>query len=162
MAKIAFLQDLWHEGLGVMLLSAILKENGHKCEVFIGKKRKIVKSLKKIGAKKENLNAIIVGGSKIFNLKNNIIGEENIKSIKKELNYLNIKIVKENIGGSHGRIVKFFSHNFSVLIKITKCTSAATPVLYSHWNSMVVVMCQLGWHYGDLTADYGMEPFDLI
>jgi len=35
MAKIVFLQHLWYEYLGPMYISAVLKKNGHQCEVFI-------------------------------------------------------------------------------------------------------------------------------
>ena len=47
MAKIAFLQNLWFEWLGVMQLSAVLKNEGHNTEIFIGNKKKIAKGLKK-------------------------------------------------------------------------------------------------------------------
>ena len=47
MAKIAFLQNLWFEWLGVMYLSAALKKEGHDTEIFIGTKKKIVKELKR-------------------------------------------------------------------------------------------------------------------
>ncbi len=45
MARIAFLQNLWFEWLGVMYLSAVLKKEGHNTEIFIGNKKKIVKGL---------------------------------------------------------------------------------------------------------------------
>jgi radical SAM superfamily enzyme YgiQ (UPF0313 family) len=44
--KVAFVQYPWWDLIGVMYLSAVLKENGHKCEVFIGEKN-LIKSLKK-------------------------------------------------------------------------------------------------------------------
>ncbi len=71
------------------------------------------------GAEMEHINAIIVGGSKIFDLDDNVIGEENIKSIKQELESLNIKITNESLGGMHGRIIKFYTKNFSVSVKLS-------------------------------------------
>jgi len=40
MAKIAFIQEEIRERFGVMILSAVLKNGGHKCEVFIEKNNK--------------------------------------------------------------------------------------------------------------------------
>ena len=48
MAKILFLQNVWYEFLGVMQLSAILKYNGHTCDVILGSKKDIITKLKKI------------------------------------------------------------------------------------------------------------------
>ena len=45
MAKVAFLQNLWFEWLGIMYLSAVLKKEGHDVELFIGDKNKIAKDL---------------------------------------------------------------------------------------------------------------------
>ena len=45
MARIAFLQNLWFEWLGIMYLSAVLKKEGHEVELFIGDKDKILKDL---------------------------------------------------------------------------------------------------------------------
>ncbi len=47
MAKIIFIQDLWHEFLGVMHLSSILKKNKHECDVLLGKDKDILSELKK-------------------------------------------------------------------------------------------------------------------
>ncbi len=71
------------------------------------------------GAKKEFIKAIIVGGSKIFDLENNVIGEENIKIIMNELDKYGIKIIKKSIGGMQGRIIKFNTRDLSVLVKLT-------------------------------------------
>jgi len=71
------------------------------------------------GAQKELINAIIVGGSKIFDLPNNDIGEENINQIKHELDKYGIKIIKKSIGGMQGRIVNFNTKNYEVFVKIS-------------------------------------------
>jgi len=50
MARIAFVQTIWMEHLGVMYLSAVLKSKGHKTEVFIGTNiRHLVGDIKKYG-----------------------------------------------------------------------------------------------------------------
>ena len=71
------------------------------------------------GAQKELIKAIIIGGSKIFDLANNIIGEENIKIIMDELDKYGIEIIKKSIGGMKGRIIKFNTRNFTVLVKLS-------------------------------------------
>jgi radical SAM superfamily enzyme YgiQ (UPF0313 family) len=47
MIKVLFLENMWHEKLGIMTLSSILKENGHKCDIFIGDGNKIINYLEK-------------------------------------------------------------------------------------------------------------------
>ncbi|MFX1573914.1 MAG: chemotaxis protein CheD [Promethearchaeota archaeon] len=69
------------------------------------------------GAKIENIRAIIVGGSKIFDLDENIIGTNNIEVVKRELKKSDIKIVNEDLGGSSGRVIIFNTHNYSVLVR---------------------------------------------
>ena len=71
------------------------------------------------GAKREHIKAIITGGSQIFNLKNNIMGFDNIRSITEELNKLNIEIIKEDVGGDKGRIIIFDSKDLTFYSKST-------------------------------------------
>lgn len=79
----------------------------------------LTKELVNLGAIKKNLKAIIIGGAKIFDLKDNLIGIDNTEAIKNDLEKLNIKIVYEEIGGSQGRVVIFDTNDLSVLIKFT-------------------------------------------
>ena len=46
MAKVAFLQNIWYEQLGIMYLSAALKSNGHLTEIFIGTNNKTIAELR--------------------------------------------------------------------------------------------------------------------
>ena len=71
------------------------------------------------GAQQELIKAIIVGGSKIFDLPNNYIGEENVRSIKHELDNYGIKIIKKSLGGSKGKNVKFNTQNYEVFVRIS-------------------------------------------
>ena len=73
--------------------------------------------LLKKGAQKMNIKAIIIGGSTIYNDINNRIGQENIESVKKALIDHEIKIKKEDVGGSKGRSIIFDPIDFSLMIK---------------------------------------------
>ena len=81
--------------------------------------RLLMQELINHGAERDNIKAIIVGGSRIFNFNYNIMGLDNIESIKEELNKLKIEIIKEDTGGTKGRIVIFDSKDFSLYFKST-------------------------------------------
>lgn len=80
----------------------------------------LIQELINHGAMRKNIKAIIVGGSKIFNLDENFMGINNTEAIKKELEKLEIKIIGENTGGSEGRAVIFDTKDFSVYVKSTR------------------------------------------
>lgn len=79
----------------------------------------LVQELINHGAVRENIKAVIVGGSKIFDLDENIMGIDNTKAIKKELEKLKIKVIGEETGGSEGRAIIFDTKDFSVYVKST-------------------------------------------
>ncbi len=72
------------------------------------------------GAHLKNINAIIIGGSRIFDNMDVEISGDNIKTVKNHLSKLNIKIVKEETGGNKGRTIIYepFNNNL-VLVKLT-------------------------------------------
>ena len=80
----------------------------------------LIQELINHGAMRKNIKAIIVGGSKIFDLDENFMGINNTEAIKKELEKLEIKIIGENTGGSEGRAVIFDTKDFSVYVKSTR------------------------------------------
>jgi len=80
----------------------------------------LIQDLIKHGAVKENIMAIIVGGSKIFNLDENFMGIDNTKAIKEELVKLKIKVIGEDTGGSEGRGIIFDTKDFAVYVKLTR------------------------------------------
>ena len=80
----------------------------------------LIQELINHGAMRKNIKAIIVGGSKIFDLDENFMGINNTDAIKKELEKLEIKIIGENTGGSEGRAVVFDTKDFSVYVKSTR------------------------------------------
>ncbi|MBN2407375.1 MAG: B12-binding domain-containing radical SAM protein [Elusimicrobia bacterium] len=47
MTKILFLQNYWHEQLGVMRISALLKKHGHECGLLISDGRSLLRLVKK-------------------------------------------------------------------------------------------------------------------
>lgn len=69
------------------------------------------------GATTRNLEAVIVGGAKIFKNHYNNIGEENVIMVKHELDRYEIKLVKEVVGGTSGRNIKYDTKNDSILVK---------------------------------------------
>ena len=71
------------------------------------------------GARKSNLRAVIIGGAKIFKNHYNNIGEENVKMVRKKLKEYEIKIVKQVIGGTTGRNIKFDTKDNSIFVKTT-------------------------------------------
>jgi chemotaxis protein CheD len=79
----------------------------------------LMKGLLNLGATKENIRAIIVGGSKIFDLDENFMGIDNTEAIKQELEKLKIKIIGEDTGGTKGRAVIFDTKDFTVHVKST-------------------------------------------
>ncbi|MHA2180313.1 MAG: chemotaxis protein CheD [Promethearchaeota archaeon] len=79
----------------------------------------LLEELIKHGATREDIKAILVGGSKIFELENNFMGTDNISSVKIELDSLKIQIVREDTGGIRGRNVIFDTKNFSLYVGTT-------------------------------------------
>jgi len=70
----------------------------------------LLKELEDLGSSKENLTAVLVGGSEMFPgivAENNQIGRKNIESIKSILDELEISIIKEDVGGTSGRSLTF-------------------------------------------------------
>jgi len=79
MAKILFLQNVWYEFLGVMQLSAVLKSNGHACDVTLGSKKEILKEIKKIKPDLIALSLMNVQREWAFQI-TKLIKENNIKA----------------------------------------------------------------------------------
>ena len=59
------------------------------------------------GAKKENLEAKLVGGANMFPALKSDIGKENVLAAKLILKKEGIRLVGESVGGSQGRSVEF-------------------------------------------------------
>ena len=68
------------------------------------------------GANKDNLEAFLVGGAKLF-LDYDMTYQENIDTIRKELNTHQIEIVAEDLGGLSERSVIFDTINEVLYVK---------------------------------------------
>ncbi len=79
--------------------------------------KELVRELLSHGAKHEHIRAIVIGGASIFQNIFNDISSRNIKTVKNELKALNIKIIKEDTGGTRGRTVIIDTYDNTVLIK---------------------------------------------
>lgn len=79
----------------------------------------LIKEIIKFGGNRQNLKAIILGGSNIFDDPNNLIGTENSEKIVKELEDFSIPIFRKDIGGKLGRVVILNTKNLHVLVKKT-------------------------------------------
>lgn len=79
----------------------------------------LIQELLNHGAKQNNIQAIIVGGSRIFDLDENFMGIDNITATKQELEKFKIKLIGEDTGGNIGRVVVFDTKDFSVYVKST-------------------------------------------
>ena len=67
----------------------------------------MLKKMLTYGAKKQDLEAKIVGGANMFSILDSDIGKQNVLSAKEKLRKEGIKIVGECVGGSIGRSVEF-------------------------------------------------------
>lgn len=79
----------------------------------------LYKELVDIGAEKNHIAAIVVGGSRIFNLNENKMGVDNSIVVKDQLSRLKIRLLHEELGGSRGRGVIFDTNDFSVSVKFS-------------------------------------------
>lgn len=85
--RIAFLQNLWHEYIGVVYLASLLKKHGHSCEVFIeAGERDLIGSV--VAYKPDIIGFPCTTGSHQW-----VLGMA--KKLKKKLNFLSV------IGGPH-------------------------------------------------------------
>ncbi len=81
----------------------------------------IVKEMEHLGARKENLEAYLIGGATIFDSPISTspwsIGARNVLEARNVLTRLDIKIVKEDVGGSEGRSVIFDISEGKIVVK---------------------------------------------
>ena len=81
--------------------------------------KELVNEFLSLGVKKTNIKAAIIGGANIFQNKFMDISKRNIKSVKNELKALNIKIMKEDTGGTQGRTIVLDIFENLVIIRRT-------------------------------------------
>ncbi|MGI6096660.1 MAG: chemotaxis protein CheD [Dethiobacteria bacterium] len=78
----------------------------------------LMKKMTALGGIPEKFVAKIAGGSQIFYSANNLsnIGEKNIKAARKILDFYQVPIVGEDVGGNYGRTMRLFVNSGRVLI----------------------------------------------
>ena len=81
----------------------------------------LLEDIMKIGAKKEEVIAKIIGGATMFNVSDNSImgeiGKNNVRKVREVLKELEIKIVAEDVGGDYGRTIDFYLDSGDIKIK---------------------------------------------
>jgi len=77
----------------------------------------MIKKIEAQGAKKEFIEAKIIGGANMFSAFTSDIGENNISYARKKLKNQGIPIVGECVGGSQGRSVEFSVASGIVTVK---------------------------------------------
>ncbi len=81
----------------------------------------VVSQIEQKGGKKENITAKIAGGAHMFSFSSPhekiSIGDKNIKAVKEKLSELNIELLGEDVGGSHGRSMIVNPISGTVIIK---------------------------------------------
>lgn len=70
------------------------------------------------GARREDLEAKLIGGANMFSSLNSDIGRDNVLSAKEKLKAEGIRIVGECVGGSQGRSIEFSPVTGVVTVKI--------------------------------------------
>lgn len=82
----------------------------------------IINGMLKLGAKKSLIQAKAFGGGNVLQSSYHQtdifrIGEINIQFIKEFLETEQIPLIAADLGGEHGRVIRFFSDDFKVLVK---------------------------------------------
>ena len=77
----------------------------------------LVKDMEKRGANLRNIRARIAGGSNMFNMQGETIGEKNANAVKVTLKELNIPILAHDLGGNVGRTVTVSAANGDVYVR---------------------------------------------
>jgi len=78
----------------------------------------ILKRMEVRGAKREDLEAKLIGGANMFPSFHSDIGKDNVLSAKEQLKKKGIRVVGECVGGSQGRSVEFSPTTGVVTVKV--------------------------------------------
>lgn len=78
----------------------------------------LIKEMSMIGGASSRLKAKIAGGGCIFAFKKGgiSVGEKNVEAVRKILTQLRIPIRGEDVGGTHGRTMRFFVDSGKVIV----------------------------------------------
>jgi len=78
----------------------------------------MLKGLEARGAKRQDLEAKLIGGANMFPSFHSDIGKDNVSSAKEKLKAEGIRVVGECVGGSQGRSVEFSPTTGVVTVKV--------------------------------------------
>jgi chemotaxis protein CheD len=106
----------------VMLPSSLqIKNNSNVAKFADTGIIKLLEDMQKLGANKNRIVGKIAGGAQMFNFNDSSdimrIGSRNVSATKEILQSMNIPIIAEDTGGSHGRTIELYSENGILLIK---------------------------------------------
>lgn len=78
----------------------------------------LIAEMEKIGGRRSRLKAKIAGGSQLFSFNKTgaSVGAKNIDAVRRTLQQLDIPLVGEDVGGSHGRTMRLFVDSGRVTI----------------------------------------------
>ncbi|HBA54772.1 MAG TPA: chemotaxis protein CheD, partial [Syntrophorhabdus aromaticivorans] len=93
----------------------------------------VINDMLKLGAKRHNLKAKAFGGGAVLETAPGFdnflcVGEVNCRFIMEFLKNDGIPLVSYDLGGQTGRVIRFSSHDFSVLVRKIKVTTTSKLV----------------------------------
>ncbi|OPX95297.1 MAG: Chemoreceptor glutamine deamidase CheD [Syntrophorhabdus sp. PtaU1.Bin002] len=93
----------------------------------------VINDMLKLGAKRNNLKAKAFGGGAVLGTAHGpdnflCVGEVNCRFIVEFLKNDGIPLVSYDLGGQTGRVIRFSSHDFSVLVRKIKVTTTSKLV----------------------------------
>jgi len=82
---------------------------------------KLVEEMEKLGANTRNITAKIAGGAEMFKFSQSTdilkIGQRNVEATLNCLKQLNIPVIAQDTGGSHGRTIELYSDDGRLIVK---------------------------------------------
>jgi chemotaxis protein CheD len=87
----------------------------------------IINGMLRLGAEKRNFRAKVFGGASLFSRDSgagnfNCVGEVNSRFVLEFLQNEDIRLVASDLGGDEGRVIRFYSRDFSVYQRKIKKT----------------------------------------
>ncbi|MBS3781221.1 MAG: chemotaxis protein CheD [Candidatus Thermoplasmatota archaeon] len=106
-------------GMAHVLLGKGNKHRENKPAFYADKAiENLVKEVRRLGGRRENLEAKIVGGASMFSSQSKRkVGEKNVEAVIKELDDRNIPVKGKDIGGTHARNVRFKVGSMSIMVE---------------------------------------------
>ena len=113
----------WNSRIGgmahIMLPARLNPDDPSICKFADTALEELVKQMVQAGAMRPFLKAKLAGGANMFpnNTSSATVGEKNIIATTALLKQMNIPIAAQDVGGGHGRTIKFFTETGELHIK---------------------------------------------